>query len=222
MIIAFDGNVFTGKTSLIKALSVMTDSVVINEHSDFLDAEVLNHDITSREAAISLQLKYLDAEERRCNRLKPNKMNLVDRSFVSMAAHIFALNHIHGVDIREWFLQEIQERIESKKVMIPDVFCFVKCERNIIIKRVHENNSRNTASTYYAGEYLDAIEYFNQNWADRVGSLTIDTDTILPIGLAKTLIQRISVPCQGTFSTKQLYGYLRELLMQEYTTQRRK
>lgn len=213
MIIAFDGNVFVGKTSLVRALALILPAIMIDEHSEFLSAHTLSHIVTAEDVAVSLQSKYLIAEEKRCAYLKEGKINLLDRSFVSMSAHVFALNRISGIDIREEFLRGLQKKMESGKVVIPDVFYFVKCDHETIRGRISENSSKNTDPIYYTGEYLDAIEYFNKAWSGKIGGITIDTEAALPIRLAETLVSQISVAGQGSFSIQNICSFLREILI---------
>lgn len=212
MIIAFDGNVFVGKTSLIEALSSLCSAIVVNEHGQFLDTNISTHVVTEKEMAIFLQSKYFDAEEKRCVCIEKKQINFLDRSFVSMAAHVFALNLVSGIDIREWFLQEIQKRIKLGKVIIPDLFCFVRCDHKIINKRIAEDNSRGTDSVYFSEKYFGAIESLNKAWSDKVGGLMVDTSAVLPIRLAETLIPQISTASQGVFSTQNINDFLREVL----------
>lgn len=214
MIIAFDGNVFSGKTSLIRTLAPLCDSNIIDEHSFFLKTEIPIHAVTNEETAISLQLKYIDAENRRQSKLNAKKLNLLDRSFVSMAAHVFTLNSVQKIDMRDWFLMEIEKRMKLGEAIIPDIFCFIKCSHKTIQKRALVNQSRSTDKIYYKDDYLSAIERFNQMWIDKVKGITIDTNTVIPIRLAKNLIQQIQAPCQGEFDVHRICGYLQDLLKQ--------
>jgi len=214
MIIAFDGNVFTGKTSLIEALSLLCVATKIDEPGYFLKSNISSHSVTSKEMAVSLQFKYLEAEKDRCVMLDMDGTNFLDRSFVSMAAHVFALYRIHGIDIRAWFLQEIQERIKSKNVVIPDAFCFIKCSHNLIRKRISENSSRNTDPLYYAENYLCAIDDFNNEWSTKAGGTIIDTGTLIPIRLAEILKKQVSVSNRGGLNTQHICDHLRDILMQ--------
>jgi deoxyadenosine/deoxycytidine kinase len=213
MIVAFDGNVFSGKTSIIKELSSLCNSVYIDEQGAFMKTRVSNHGVSSRDQAISLQLKYLIAEEERCAYIQDDKVNLLDRSFVSMAAHVFALHNIHSIDIREWFLQEIQRRMESGLVIIPDVFCFVRCGHDVISRRIAENKSKDTDCVYYSDKYLCAIDGFNNKWIAKSGGTAVDTDSVFPIGLAQKLKGLVNVPGKRKLNTQQICDYLRDILL---------
>ncbi len=216
MIIAFDGNVFTGKTSLIKAFATANPVFVIDEYSSFLDDNTIEHQVKNGTSAIFLQEKYFNAEEKRSHILKHNEINLLDRSFVSMAGHIFALNIVFNIDIRNWFLQRLQVAVDSQKVLIPDIFCFVKCSQKLIKERVSKNFSRATDSLYYSDRYLSAIEYFNSAWSKKVDGITIDTSTLLSVELAKSLIQQISGCSQGKCSPKDVCAFVQDIFNQKF------
>lgn len=216
MIITFDGNVFVGKTSLIKELASLYDFNIIPEQGFFIKGEILTHAVTAEDQAIFLQSKYLEAENKRCLYLNTTKTSLLDRSFVSMAAHIFALYLVNGIDIRDWFLNEIRRQTESGKVIIPDIFCFIKCNHEIIRERADKNKNRNTDQVYLTEKYLDAIEIFNQAWIQKVNGITLDTEGILPVLLAEKLIKETSSSVlRHRFSNSEIICYLREILMQK-------
>ena len=214
MIIAFDGNVFSGKTSIIEAFTSLYPSVHIKEQGSFIKVCISSHEISSKEMAIDLQIKYLAAEEERCVLIQDNKINLLDRSFVSMAAHVFALYKTQSVDIREWFLQEIRKRMESGSIIIPDEFYFVRCSYDVIFKRIVENTSKNTDPVYYTKKYLHAIEGFNNKWISRSGGSVVDTDTVLPIGLAQRVKSLIVTRGTARLNTQQVCDYLQDILLQ--------
>ena len=216
MIITFDGNVFVGKTSLIKELASLYDFNIIPEQGFFIKEEISSHTITEKKQAIFLQSKYLQAENERCLYVNTNKTNLLDRSFVSMAAHIFSLYLVNGIDIRDWFLGEVGRQIELGQIIIPDIFCYIKCDHKIIKERVDNNKDRNTDGIYFTEKYLDMIEIFNQAWIKKVKGITLDTGAILPVLLAEKLIKEIpSSSLQHRFSNSQIIGYLQEILMRE-------
>ena len=216
MIITFDGNVFVGKTSLIKELASLYDFNIIPEQGFFIKGEISSHAVTAEKQAIFLQSKYLQAENKRCLYINTTKTNLLDRSFVSMAAHIFALYLVNGIDIRDWFLNEIRRQTELGQIIIPDIFCFIKCDHKIIKERADKNKDRDTDQVYFNEKYLDAIEIFNQAWIKRVNGVTLDTGVTLPVLLAEKLIKEISSSAlQHRFSSSQIIGYLQEILMQK-------
>ncbi len=214
MIIAFDGNIFVGKTSLIEEFLLLCVATKIEEHSLFLKSDIPSHSVTSRATAISLQLKYLEAERDRCAILDIDRTNFLDRSFISMAAHVFALYRVHGIDIRKWFLQEMQERINLKRVIIPDVFCYIKCSHGLIRKRISKNRSRNPDSLYYVEDYLCAVDDFNSKWSTKINGIVVDTETIAPIRLVESLKKQIFVSNRVELNTQHICVYLRDILMQ--------
>ncbi len=213
MIISFDGNVFSGKTSLIKALSELSFGEKIDEQGAFLKNDIPSHVFSEKEIAISAQLNYLQAEEERMKHIDENKTCLLDRSFVSMAAHVYALYQVNNLDIRDWFLKEIEVRIYSGKVAIPDIFCFVTCDHEIIEKRASMNISRNTGNIYFNKRYLESIDRFNQKWIQMVEGVTIDTSVILPVQLAETFISKMAFLHKEKPSIKQIHSFLQDLIL---------
>lgn len=220
MIISFDGNVFAGKSTLIKALSQLLSMSVIGEQGDFLAPHAPKYTLIEHAQAVILQNSYLDAEEKRCSFATSDTDHLLDRSFISMAAHVSALAIMSGIDIREWFLAEFGRRLKTGKALVPDIFCFVRCAHDLIRKRAISDTARGTESLYYDERYLTAVDRFNEAWAARAGGIIIDMDTASHIGLVQTLIQQKKLSSQGPYSVKKICGFLRDILMQGNVTKR--
>jgi deoxyadenosine/deoxycytidine kinase len=218
MIISFDGNVFAGKSTLIRMLSPLFSMPIIGEHSDYLGSDAEKYDGTDLNSALLLQTCYLGAEEKRCAATKPGANYFLDRSFVSMAAHVSALMTLSGIDMREWFLNELEQRLLAGKVLVPDVFCFVRCGNDLIRKRALSNASRGTSPLYYEEKYLAFIDRFNEAWSARVQGVVIGTDGTPPIGLVQTLIQQKKLSSQGSCSVQKICEFLRDILMQDNAT----
>jgi thymidylate kinase len=187
MIIAFDGNVFTGKTSLIEKLHIPGESEVVREHNYFLDVTRTPKD------AWSAQKGYLDAEVRRRGylaRLSREKPVLLDRSFVSMAAHVSGLKAARGIDIRGHFLGEIVSLIRSDKIIIPDIFIFVRCDYETIKERARKDLLKHTDELYFEQEYLEAVEHFNNLWQEYFPGRVIDTNAGLSLHLEQLILTK--------------------------------
>lgn len=214
MIISFDGNVFVGKTSLIQALSTVADFNVIDEQGDFINTSNLVDTDNKTDVARALQSRYIEAEVRRHPFLRNDKNNIVDRSFVSMAGHVYAINAVFNIDIRQWFLDEMINLLIKDVVIIPDVYCFLKCNHETIVERVNKDKIKITGPTYYNRNYLEAIDHFNRFWSDRMGGLTVDTNSVEPVELAKNLIQQRRIFVQGKYSTQHICDCLRDAFAQ--------
>lgn len=219
MIIAFDGNVYTGKSSLVRSAALECGASVVGEHSQFLGAVVENNHVQSVASAVSLQLSYFEAEASRIGILRTHGISLIDRSFVSFAAHIFALYECHEIDVREWFLSELAKRIEAKQVIIPDVYCFVHCGIDTISKRLAGDRSRGTDTVYLQKDYLSAVNRFNQLWCKEANGIDIDTDRENAVELAKVLCKDIASRSFSPLSPQQVCTVVSDLFKK---TQKRK
>src|SRR3989338_6050791 len=94
-IVSFDGNVYTGKTTFIYKIKEKLNAHIVKEHSAFIDEKEY-----VRNGAWQLQKAYLQTEEKRLICLSDLKINLLDRSIVSQAAHIYACYHLNIIDLR--------------------------------------------------------------------------------------------------------------------------
>ena len=210
MIIAFDGNVFTGKTSLIEKLHRVEQSSVIPEHGHFL------RDIVIGEDAWDIQKKYLGAERLRreyLSGLSSEKLVLLDRSFVSMAAHVAALKTSKGIDIRTRFLRELVGDIQAGRVIIPNKFLFVRCDYEIIKARALKDAVKNTNPLYYGQEYLEAVDNFNRQWQEHFPGVAIDTDTDQSVQLGQlALIKDWDVFNSSGYAVDDICRHLGKLL----------
>lgn len=203
MIISFDGNVYAGKTTVINQISGDLGATSINEHGNFLEP-------CDFQNPWDLQLRYIEAEARRAKLKVADDIHLLDRSFVSMAAHVYAMYKIEKVDMRTRFLEEMSSRMMINQVLMPDFFCFVRCANDVIRARISADGVRGTDPLYYAEPYLEAIDAFNEAWIKKVDGIVIDTNTGVPIGLTQSLIDLIS-SSQNKHSTQKTLGFLREL-----------
>jgi len=147
MIIAFDGNVFVGKTTLCKMYARENKGQVINEHSYFIDLLKKNNSVQTE---FSSHYRYLLADALRMKVINGKKIFL-DRSFVSTSAHIYALYQTKEWDFREEHLFYLEKFLQEQSIIVPDVFIFVLCEHDIAQERFLQDHSyikpKNTAPT---------------------------------------------------------------------------
>jgi deoxyadenosine/deoxycytidine kinase len=212
MIAAFDGNVFTGKTSLIGAVHSLLDSNIIGEQGSFLTPNVNFLEPNTMENACYLQRAYLRAEERRAPLAIKGVLNLLDRSFVSMAAHVSALKAARSIDIQDWFFDELVKLMSADKIIVPDVFCFVRCDFDLANSRARNDRSRNTGRLYLEKTYFHAVEDFNSAWSKKFPSVMVDTSKVLPIRLAEGILDEMPrAVAKDDASTKQICEFLLEI-----------
>ncbi len=171
MIVSFDGNVFVGKTHLINNIASTSSCFnKILEYSFFLN-KIKNNNIYNHYA--NEQLKYVMVDALRQKNLKTG-INLVDRSFVSMSAHVYALFYINSTDIRSLYVKKLKSCLEREKIIIPDKFIYVTCSYNTAKTRfAKEWFKKNTGEIYINKKYFAAIEKFNCLWAQYASSLVI-------------------------------------------------
>ena len=211
MIIAFDGNVFSGKTSFIAGFCGSAKCVVVPEHSHFVA------DFRSHEDAWSVQQKYLDAEVKRHVYLlgmPSERLILVDRSFVSMAAHVWALYTTQGVDMRARFLGRVTRGIRSNWITLPNQFCHVVCDYPLIRARAAIDVVKRTDRFYMDENYLKAVDAFNRKWQIHFPGCLIDTSTEESAKASQqALVQHLRAVDQPQHDTEACCRRMEELLM---------
>lgn len=188
LIVAVDGAVATGKTTLINgALRTMEGTSAIPEHSHFL-ATASGHLASrsrhggatrpaARRSARRSQAAYLRAERRRIRAISspPSaevRLLMLDRSILSQAAHVHALA-AHGCDIRRWFLHQLRDRPETR-LLVPDLWVAVSCEHREADQRLAARESgtarEGTIAELSAKGYRHDFEAFLRRWSAHVGS----------------------------------------------------
>jgi hypothetical protein len=172
MIISFDGNVFTGKTFIIKKLNEVRGYNYIPEHSDFLPKIVPKKIFT--EKAKNEQLRYLKTDLLRQVFITKNQ-NLLDRSFLSMSAHVYALFKTGRSDIRVWYIDKLKEYFKKGKIIIPDKYIYVTCSYEIAKKRFRMDTVKGTDDMYMKKEYFNIIEKFDRAVLRNFSNLVVDT-----------------------------------------------
>jgi hypothetical protein len=112
VIVAIDGTAFAGKTSLVTEAGRHGATVVPEYHPEDGDRDALER-----------QQAYLDQEVGR-TRLVADARDLVllDRSFLSLAAHVWCLFETRGVDILDAFAARLAAALRQRTVVVPDLF----------------------------------------------------------------------------------------------------
>lgn len=179
MIISLDGNVFVGKTTLCNILSKKNSCNIISEYSDFLrktDKSLQKFNFLEHE-------KYLEIDIIRKKYLK-NGINFLDRSFVSLSAHIYAVYKIGIADFREKHINLLNKLLNNGEIIIPNYYIFVTCNYNCVKKRfILENeiyNKKKTPEFFINKDYFLAINEFNNLWQGNIkNGLIINTGQLL-------------------------------------------
>ncbi|MEA3272595.1 MAG: hypothetical protein U9P90_02915 [Patescibacteria group bacterium] len=174
MIISFDGNVFTGKTTIISKLSSKYGFNKIVEYCDILKNIPLKdtHDSVYKNE----QVRYLKVDKKRMLQIH-NGTNLLDRSFISMSAHVYAIYKKGLFDMRLFYLKELEFYFNKNEIIIPNKYIIVSCSYKTALKRYKLNNAiKKTGRKYIDKEYFDYIDIFNEMWSREFPTLIINSD----------------------------------------------
>ncbi len=172
MIISFDGNVFSGKTYFINTLSKSRDFNPIAEHSFFIDK--VSNNLFSSNKFLSQQKRYLEVDALRKKYIRESKINLIDRSFVSLSAHVLALFKCGIADIRTDYIKLLQKYLNGDRIIIPDYYVFIYSPLEISRRRFANDTKRGTEILYLDKNYFEAVELFNRKWVGLAPGKIID------------------------------------------------
>lgn len=174
MIIAFDGNVFSGKTALARALARAIDADVVAEHSDCVDLHGASDTRTVHD-------RYINTEVMRAKRHAGSRKSIIlDRSAVSLCAHAYATYRLGGEDLRRRTITRLRAMADDDTIIIPDVLFHTVCSHATIISRWNDSGgaicAKNTAAALLTKEYQAHIDYFVQQCVSALGGVQICTD----------------------------------------------
>ncbi|MFH1637936.1 MAG: hypothetical protein ABIB71_05915 [Candidatus Woesearchaeota archaeon] len=190
MIIAFDGNVYCGKTTLINSIAKDHGFNKINEHSHYASEGGRDY--------LKTQKRFLKVDEKRIKCIK-GEVTLLDRSLVSLSAHVWALYKQGKADIRAEFINELFSRMDRGKIIMPDLFINVACDYTVTQSRaLKHRNSKGTANFLMEEDYFCYIAEFNKKISGRLQSIFIDSSC--PINECKAII--IKSLAEGKTQTK--------------------
>jgi deoxyadenosine/deoxycytidine kinase len=177
MIIALDGNVFVGKTTLCNIFSKKNNYNVVLEYSDFINK---TKNKSFKQVSFLEHSKYLKLDNIRKKYLK-NNINFVDRSFVSLSAHIYALYKNGIADFRREHINMFHQLLKNNYIIIPNCYVFVTCNYNCAKKRFllekRIDGKKGTPTFFINKGYFLAINEFNSLWQKNIKSgLIINTN----------------------------------------------
>lgn len=175
MIVTFDGNVYSGKTTLAEALARKINANIIGEYSQYFDENYKKRN--TKKDYFDIQKEYLLTDKKRKPSLLNNRINILDRSFISLFAHVWAV-YKAGIDIRKKTLKEFTLLLREDEIIVPTFFVNAGCpytlakERLIYDKRL---SNKNTARYLIQEDYFYSIQQFNKRILEMLPSLQIDT-----------------------------------------------
>jgi len=153
LIISFDGNTYLGKTQIILKLKDAFNAAVIEEYdTDLHVLEGKDHE--------QKQLYYFSLERERLHDLSriANSLCLLDRSFLSVAAHSFAVSRIERRAYFSETLEEVGKSLLSQTVIVPD-FCFFLVQNDAGFE-YQDFHSKGGEDILYSQRYRYCIDEF--------------------------------------------------------------
>ena len=150
MVISIDGNVYTGKTYLIEKLSRDMDVVVIPEYEHDLE-------FMKKNCAINIQKFFLNQEYQRVEYYRKHGGTvLVDRSFLSIVAHSYAMDYLDNANVLKPLVGHIIELIKGERILLPDLMLHTVDSYEDKI----DTNNKGTRELYFDVEYRKRIDAF--------------------------------------------------------------
>lgn len=189
MKVSFDGNVFVGKSTIISELSKSLGGVIIPDHSYFIESVPF---ISEGSGVMATQQRYLQVELLRTEFATEEVINILDRSFLSLLAHTYAIYKMCVADIRSDFLKLLLLSISKNEIIIPDVFVFIRCRYDVAKSRFMNGcQEKGTDSLYISKEYYSAVDIFHSRWMAIYGGVEVDTSENLSTGSYEILFKQI-------------------------------
>lgn len=164
LIVAVDGNVNTGKTTLVHDL--------IKDHPDFVCAEEYSVEIETD--AYDRQIKYLLQDEKRIGNTMKNI--IMDRSILSLCAYVYWLYKGQGLDIRTRFYSAYIVSLASCQ-RIPNMVVLCYQEKDWI-KAAYSSNKdiKGTDSLLVDDLYLKIQDEFYKSFQEELNDKVICYD----------------------------------------------
>lgn len=149
IIVAIDGNVNTGKTSLLKN--------IMKRYPEFCAAD--EYEIINEENPFKRQFLYMIQDESRIGNSENN--TILDRSIISLSAYAFWLFKIQNIDIRSEFHSAYINSLAKGKNKVPNRVIICSQKYDAIVSSYETNRLiKGTAPVYVEREYIDIQEEF--------------------------------------------------------------
>ncbi len=186
MIVAFDGNVYSGKTTLAEALARKINANIVKEYSKYFDENYKKR--KTKKDYFDIQQEYFLIDQKRKLSLLNSKINLVDRSFISLFANIWAI-YKAGIDIRKETIREFTLLLREDKIIVPTFFVNVECPYTLAKKRFifGKSSNKNTAEYLIRKDYFYFVRQFNKRIFNTLPFLQIDTTKTINENLNKII-----------------------------------
>ena len=152
MTISFDGNVYTGKTTLINSLArIYPSSVIISEYRN-------NNEYLRTHCYIDGQLFFLKQEKQRINIMYNSKGNLffLDRSIFSILSHTYAIDKLNDSSNLIQVIEYVGKMVSKNEVILPDLIITIRNNRDVYTDILNKG----TQSIYFDNKYRGFIDEF--------------------------------------------------------------
>lgn len=171
MILALDGNVYTGKTTLARTIASRMRYTLIPEYCEYVTPSRYG------DASKALQRAYLDAERERKKSL-PSASAVLDRSIVSQAAHVWARYMLEEEDTRQFFLDELKLMFQKGEIIVPDIHVHLRLSYDTLTSRfetMNEVSEKGTPRQLVRRGYLTHVDAFNEALVHMLKGISVDT-----------------------------------------------
>lgn len=205
IIIAFDGNVYTGKTTFLKQLAKEVEANYIPEHSDMLSKVILKKNYS--DPYMEIHYKFMLTDKLRMIFLESG-VNFLDRSFVSFSAFVFALFKCGITDIRSDYLEAFRDLTVKNQIIIPDYYVHFKADYNLAIKRFQGDKGRNTPDFLIKKDFFNYFDLFCEQWISKVGGTSCQSPDINNKKLMNNILQKKSSKKDFLLITRQIEDFL--------------
>lgn len=175
MITAIEGNVYGGKSSLAQRLGSATGWIIVPEHTAFLP----DGDRSDRRSWSTEQQRYVAAEVKRAELFQQCPL-LLDRSVLSLAAHVTILYRLGLADIRVEFLDDLHRLWMLKRIIVPTNVIWIRCPFQVIRQRWSRDNRRGTDQLFLQPDYIQHHEWWFAALGKHFPLITIDGSRRLP------------------------------------------
>lgn len=172
MIIAVEGNVYVGKTTLVHQLSRVLGLTAVAEQTSYL-AEPPRQDLSWSEE----HRRYVMAEKKRAESVSGSQV--LDRSFLSLAAHATILYRLGKADIRDEFLEDLRRLQAEGRILVPDRLIWVRCPHGLAIRRHRRDASRGTSPLFLEKRYYRLHNQWFQRLQTAVPLFEVDSSNRL-------------------------------------------
>lgn len=155
--ISFDGNVFTGKTHIAQCLAYSHCWQYIGEHVDYLFNA--RRKAPQKEFTWNKHAEYCATEKDRTAQAAAPTV-VLDRSFLSLSAHVYCLFKTQKTDLRMQYVDFLKTSLAKKQLLVPNSIVHLHCSRSQGLVRWQQGKQKKTPELFLQQRYWDANNTF--------------------------------------------------------------